>query len=135
MSTNTARKTVAGAYAEISTLRTEIAALNTTSARILALLESSAPAVVTPAAKAPAKKTTRKPAKKATTPKVTKGAQTREALPRKVWNKTLTTKARLAGKLYGGQSVYSAVIADWGFVQEQREAGMTPDQVLEFFVA
>lgn len=71
------------------------------------------------------KASTRKPAAK-----VTKGAQTRESLSRKDWNRTLTAKAKLAGKYDDGTSVYAYVIANWDEVQGQREAGMTPDEVL-----
>lgn len=129
----TARKTVAGAYAEIATLRTEIAALSSTSARILALLDPEAPAAVTQARKAPTKKTTtRKPAKKATTTKApAKGAQTRETLSRKDWNRTLTTLAKTQPK---GSGAYALVLASWDVVTEARDAGMTPREALSLVI-
>ena len=64
---------------------------------------------------------------------VTKGAQTRETLSRKDWNRTLTAKARLAGKYDCGTSVYAYVLANWDEAQVAREAGMTPDEFLAQF--
>lgn len=80
-------------------------------------------------AKAPAKKTTTKAVAKP----AAKGAQTRETLSRKDWNRTLTAKARLAGKYDNGESVYSWVLANWDEAQVAREAGMTPDEFLAGF--
>lgn len=87
-------------------------------------------------ADAPARnrKTTTRKAKARKAP-ATKGAQTRETLSRKEFNRTLTTKARLAGKYEDGTTVYAAVVAEWAWVQEQREAGVTVDDVLAAFFA
>lgn len=75
----------------------------------------------------PAKARTRKAQPKAAPKpvKVTKGAQTRETLSRKDWNRTLTTKARLAGG-----DTYKRVLAQWDRAQELRNSGKTPDEAL-----
>ncbi len=72
-----------------------------------------------PARKAPAKKTPAKPA--------LKGAQTRETLSRKDWNRTLTTLAKTQPK---GSGAYKAVLAAWDQASEARDAGMTPQEAL-----
>lgn len=74
------------------------------------------------------KPVTRKAAPKKAAPKVTKGAQTRETLSRKDWNRTLTAKARFAGG-----STYRTVLAQWADAQVAREAGFTPDEFLASF--
>ncbi len=84
-----------------------------------------APARKTTARKAPARKA---PAKKAPAKPATKGAQTRETLSRKDWNRTLTAKAKRAG---GG--TYKAVLAAWAEVTEMRDQGSTPDEVRALF--
>jgi hypothetical protein len=92
-----------------------------------ALAQLTAPA---PKARAPRKATSKvtqpkaapKPAPKA---RATKGAQSRETLSRKDWNKTLSTKARFLG----GDS-YKRVMGAWVDVQAMRAQGMTPDEVL-----
>lgn len=89
---------------------------------IIARLDADAPAKVAP------KRTRKAPAKKAqpkAAPKPTKGAQTRETLTRKDWNRTLTAKARFAGG-----DTYRRVLAQWADAQVAREAGMTPDEAL-----
>lgn len=75
--------------------------------------------------KVTAKVSKREPAKK-----VTKGSQPvgKGALTRKAWNKTLTTKARLAGG-----DTYKRVIAAWAEVQQARTDGYTPDEVIAQF--
>lgn len=114
---STKRNTVASAHARIDVLDTKVD-------RILALLEANAPA------KAPAKKPARKaPAKKAAPKPATKGAQTRETLSRKDWNRTLTAKARFAGG-----DTYKRVLGAWEAAQQAREAGMTPDEALATLV-
>lgn len=121
MSTTT-RKTVASAHARIDALDAKLD-------QILAVLEAREPA-----------KTVRAPkARKAKAdPKPTKGAQTRETLSRTEWNRTLTAKARLAGKYdkgaRKGTSVYAFVVAAWDQAQKSREAGMTPDEALALFL-
>lgn len=117
--------------------RTEFNALKGDVAKILALLETNAPA------KAPVKATPKPKARKATrkaapkvTPKVTKGAtalRTGAGMTKAEWNKTLSTKARLAGKR-DGVSVYSVVMGDWAEVQALRSAGVTPDEALSLYV-
>ena len=87
-----------------------------------AKVERKKPAKKAASKAAPKKRATKKaPAKKAPT----KGSQAVGALSRSEWNRTLTAKARLAGG-----DTYKRVIARWGWVQEQRNAGFTPDQVL-----
>lgn len=111
-----ARTTLASTNARIDALESKIDS-------ILTLLEANAPAKRTPARKSA-------PKPKASTtkaPKVTKGAQTRETLPRSQWNRTLTAKARLAGG-----DTYARVLADWTKVQSLRETH-TPDQVLALY--
>lgn len=86
----------------------------------------------TPVTKAPkAKKAAKAPATVAT--KGAKAVAGGSGLSRSAWNKTLTTKARLAGKGKGGKSVYSLVTAGWAQVQELRAQGSTPDEVLARF--
>lgn len=92
-------------------------------ALLTALVPADAPAKKS-STKAP-KKAARKVAKKAPA-KVTKGAQTRESLSRKDWNRTLTAKARFAG----GQN-YALVLAQWDDAQALRDGGSTPDEALE----
>lgn len=87
----------------------------------------SGTATKAPKAKAP---------KAAPAPKASKGSRSvagGSGLSRSAWNKTLTTKARLAGKGKGGKSVYSLVTGDWAKVQQMRAEGMTPDQALAAF--
>lgn len=121
----TARKTVAGAYAQIESLRTSTEA-NFERLFVALGVEAQTPAKTTRKAKpAQARKATKKAAPKV----VTKGAQTRETLSRKAWNRTLTAKARFAGG-----KTYASVVANWAQAQEAREAGMTPDQALALFV-
>lgn len=91
-------------------------------------LENAAVAAKPVTAATKANTRTRKAAKPAKP--ATKGAQTRETLSRKEWNRTLTAKAKLAGKYTNGESVYAYVLANWAEVQGQRDAGMTPDEVL-----
>lgn len=104
-------------------------------ARIEAGLERLIAAQLDP--KAPARNATRKVTRKVAKPKAvakpTKGAQTRETLSRKEWNRTLTAKARLAGRYDTGDSVYAYVLANWDEAQTAREAGMTPDEFLAGF--
>jgi hypothetical protein len=64
-----------------------------------------------------------------------KGAQPKAELGHKAWNKTLSTKARLAGKQADGTSVYRAVMNAWTDVKVDRDAGLSPDQVLAKFTA
>lgn len=78
-------------------------------------------AVTAPKA-APKKATKATKAKKATT----KGAST--SLTRSEWNKTVTTKARLAGG-----DTYKRVIAAWADVKAAHAQGQTPDQVIARF--
>lgn len=125
MSTST-RITVASLANEFRAFAQAQEAHNATVTAILANLTDSAPAVT--AKPSPAKKATRKPAKKATTKAPTKGSQTRETLSRKDFNRTVTTKARLAGG-----ATYKLVIANWDVVSEARDAGMTPDEVIAHF--
>ena len=80
------------------------------------------PAKATKSAKAAPKKTT--VAKAA--PKATKGERT--DLTRRDWNKTVTTKARLAGG-----DTYKRVIAAWADVKAAHAEGLTPDQVIARF--
>lgn len=87
---------------------------------VLAAMSETEPAVRKPAA--------RKAPKKAAVVKSTKGAQTRETLSRKDWNRTLTAKARFAG---GG--TYKMILAAWADAQVAREAGFTPDEFLASF--
>lgn len=133
MSTNTTtRKTVAGAYAEIASLRASVEANFETLFAALGV-DASAPAKTTrtrtSAKPAQARKAQPKKAPKKAQPKVTKGAQTRETLSRKDWNRTVTAKARFAGG-----ATYKRVLDAWADVQQAREAGMTPDEALALFV-
>lgn len=128
--TTTRRQTVAGAYAQIEALRNEV---NGNFARLFEALNVGQPAEkATKASKKASKATGTKAAPKATTKKAkgTKGSQTRETLSRTEFNRTVTAKARLAGKV-NGTSVYRTVLNSWAQVQELREQGHTPDQVLE----
>lgn len=129
--TTTRRQTVAGAYAQIEALRNEV---NGNFARLFEALNVDQPAEKATKAskKASTKATSTKAAPKATTKKAkgTKGSQTRETLSRTEFNRTVTAKARLAGKI-NGTSVYRTVLNSWAQVQELREQGHTPDQVLE----
>ena len=59
-------------------------------------------------------------------PKATKGERT--DLTRRDWNKTVTTKARLAGG-----DTYKRVIAAWADVKAAHAEGLTPDQVIARF--
>jgi hypothetical protein len=86
-------------------------------------------------------KPARKTAKKAVAVKIavaapakTKGASVKGEVSRKDWNRTLTTKARLAGKRDSGTSVYSLVLADWDKARTAHAAGMTPDAFLSAYV-
>lgn len=105
--------------ARLASLESDVAEIRTL---LHALLDAQAP--VARAKKSP-KKATKKVAKKAPA-KVTKGAQTRESLSRKDWNRTLTAKARFAG----GQN-YALVLAQWEDAQALRDGGSTPDEALE----
>jgi hypothetical protein len=114
---------LAQARAESAAQRAEIAELTAT----VSLLTGTAKATDAP------KRTTRRTAKKAAAKKAaapTKGAQPKAALGRKEWNHTLSAKARLAGKRADGTTVYRAVMDAWADVQADREAGLTPDQVV-----
>jgi len=88
---------------------------------------------------APVKAATKAP-KAQPAPKASKGTKAvagGSGLSRSAWNKTLTTKARLAGKVVpNGASVYSLVTSPngWAKVQQMRAEGATPDQVLAAFV-
>lgn len=115
MSTTTTRKTVAGAYAEIGALRTE---MSDGFAVLLAAIEGTQPA----------KTVTRKPKARKAAPKRT--AQPKADLGRKGWNKALSGLARSKGST-GGVSVYSQVIAQWDRAQALRDAGKTPAQALK----
>lgn len=106
-----------------ATQRNEIAGLLMQAAALLTAEEPAKPAVAK----------TRKAQPKAET-KATKGSQTRETLSRKGWNRTLTAKAKLAGKFDDGTSVYAWVLEHWTTVQGYRDAGMTPDQALAEFI-
>lgn len=84
------------------------------------------------------KKVTKAEAKAIVAAKATKGTRPvagGSGLSRSAWNKTLTAKARLAGKGKGGKSVISLVTSaeGWAKVQAMRTEGMTPDQVLARF--
>lgn len=106
---------------EVSAIRSDLSEMK---AMLTAALDPSAKAVTQP-------KADRKPQPKADRP-ATKGAQTRETLSRKDWNRTLTAKARRAGKVQG-VSVISVVNAHWDFCQEAREVrGWTPDETLAY---
>lgn len=114
-----------------TTLTTRVAALEAGQAEILAILRTMQAPAPTKSAKKVAAKVQPKAAAKPT-----KGAQSRETLSRKDWNKTLATKARLAGSRPGkaDESVYSAIMRDWALIQAKREAGITPDAVLALYV-
>ena len=110
--------------AQVGEVRTELADLR---GLIVAYLDGqgSAKAVTPP-------KTDARPKAGKAAPKPTKGAQTRETLSRKDWNRTLTAKARRAGKIQG-VSVISIVMAHWAWVQENaRNQGWTPDETLAY---
>lgn len=128
----TARTTVAQVSARVDALESQVSAMADTLSRIEVLLTAQAPAKVTTPAPARKKTTTRKTAAKkapvAKTAPATKGAQTRETLSRKDWNRTLTTKARFAG-------AYAGVLAQWDRAQDMRAAGKTPDEVLDLLTA
>jgi hypothetical protein len=114
---------------EFDALSADVRALSASVQALVTALDPKAPAK----ADAP-KAQARKPrAKKATPKPAPKGAQTRETLSRKDWNRTLTAKARLAGRYDTGDSVYAYVLANWDEAQQAREAGMTPDQFLAQF--
>lgn len=115
-----------------TTLTTRVAALEAGQAEILSILRTMQAAPAKPKA---AKKVAAKVQPKAVA-KPTKGAQTRETLTRSAWNRTLCTKARLAGARPGkaDESVYSAIQRDWALIQAKREAGITPDAVLALYV-
>lgn len=118
MSTNT-RITVKSLSARVDTLDASLERIE----GMLALLVADAPAKPQPkAARKPAK---RKPAAKKAPAKVAKGAQTRESLSRKDWNRTLTAKAKFAGG-----DTYKRVLASWADMQEARDNGYTPDEAL-----
>lgn len=110
-----------------------------TTATVATALRDLADVLDAMSAPAPAKTTRKAAPKAAPRPKVAakvvttapaKGAQTRESLSRKEWNRTLTAKARLAGKTGTGSSVYSVVLANWADAQEAAKAGVTPDAFL-----
>jgi hypothetical protein len=111
--------------------------------RLLELLETEAAAKVELTTTARKARKAAKPQVKATVEAtdapLPKGVRTTRAqggtLSRKDWNRTLTAKARLAGKTASGEfSVYALVQADWAGVQACRERGMTPDEVLATFL-
>lgn len=87
-----------------------------------------------PAQAAPSKKASKKAAEKAPVQKpASKGARAvagGSGLSRSAWNKTLTTKARLAGKRTDGVSFYKHLTSNWDAVQGMRSEGYTPDEVL-----
>lgn len=141
MSTNTARTS---ARPTVASLAADVASLTATVDALVAALTPAAPAQ--PARKAARKPATRKSTKStkaqvktvkaAPAPKATKGEtalRTGAGMTKAAWNKTLATKARLAGKR-DGASVYSLVMADWSEVQALRASGCTPDEVLGLYV-
>lgn len=125
------RVTVASTNARIDALEAAIASLTK------AVLAGQAHAAVPVKARTTRKASPKAP--KVTQPKAdlkpTKGAQSRETLSRKDWNRTLTAKARLAGKTADGCSVYADVTDDWARVQVLRAQGATPDEVLARYAA
>lgn len=126
MSTST-RVTVASLSARIDTME---ALADERHAQIIALLTPEAPAKVTkPVTRKPRTAAKKTPAKKAKP--APKGAQTRETLSRKDWNRTLTTLAKTQPK---GSGTYAAVLAAWSEVSVWRDQGMTPAEVLACFV-
>lgn len=108
----------------IATTNARIDAMDARLDEVLALLRAQAPAKTV---RTPARKAT---SKKAPVAKVTKGAQTREVLSRKDWNRTLTTKAR-----FMGGPAYKTLLASWDEAQTARDAGMTPDEALASILA
>lgn len=133
MSTNarTARTTVASLAAEFRTFAQAQQAHNAAVTAILASLTDSSPASVTTKSSPAKKAVTRKPAKKAAAKPAPKGAQTRETLSRKDWNRTLTTLAKTQPK---GSGAYALVLASWSDMQEARDAGMTPREALALVI-
>lgn len=85
-------------------------------------VDLDAPGARAQASKAEPKAAPKAKAKKATT----KGERT--DLTRRDWNKTVTTKARLAGG-----DTYKRVIAAWADVKAAHAEGLTPDQVIARF--
>lgn len=128
------RMTAAQVAANVDALAEVVASMNTTLMTLVPVVEAMAQERAKVTAPAPARKktTTKKPAAKKVAPKPTpKGAQTREVLSRKDWNRTLTAKARLAGKCACAEkSIYSLVVARWDEATRMRDAGVTPDEVL-----
>lgn len=114
---------VSALEADVAALRAEQAAQTGLLTAIAAKLDAGAPAKATPARKAPAKPKARKAAPKPPA----KGAQTRETLSRKDWNRTLTTLAKTQPK---GSGAYKAVLDAWDVASEARDAGMTPREAL-----
>lgn len=84
-------------------------------------------------AKARKGKGTRKAAKATTKGSLAKGA----GLTRKAWNRTFTTKVRLAGKAPSGVSYYAQAVepAAWGEIAALRDNGATPDQAVALVLA
>ncbi len=131
MSTNTrtsTRPTVASLSTEVASLGARMGTLEGKLDLLLAAVtDGDAPAKTTrtkTARKAPARKA---PAKKAAPKPAAKGAQTRETLSRKDWNRTLTTLAKTQPK---GSGAYKAVLAAWDQATQARDAGMTPQEAL-----
>lgn len=117
-----------------TTLTTRVAALEAGQAEILAILRTMQAPATKPKA-APKAAPRPKVAAKVVTTAPAKGAQTRETLSRKDWNRTLTAKARLAGKAGTGCSVYSVVVANWDAAKAAQAAGVTPDAFLATVLA
>jgi hypothetical protein len=117
------------------TLTTRVTNLENQQAEILSILRTMQ-AQQAPASKPKAAKKVAAKVQPKAVAKPTKGAQTRETLKRSDWNRTLCTKARLAGARPGkaDESVYSAIQRDWTLIQARREAGFTPDEVLATYV-
>lgn len=118
------------------TARTHTTATVASALRDLAdVLDAMTPAPATKPKAAPKPKAVA--AKVVPTAPAKKGASALGEISRKDWNRTLTTKARLAGKRAGqaDESVYSALLTDWVAIQARRAAGETPDAVLADYLA
>lgn len=115
----------------VTALESNVTELRSDVKTILALLQGEAPAKPATAPKAPARKA---PARKAAAKKAPavkaplKGAQTRETLSRKDWNRTLTTLAKTQPK---GSGAYAKVIAGWEGISAMRDGGFSPAEALE----
>lgn len=99
-------------------------------AQVIALLEDLTKARTTTKSSPVKKAVTRKP-RKAAAKAPAKGAQTRETLSRKDWNRTLTTLAKTQPK---GSGAYALVLASWDEMTEARNAGLTPREALALVI-